>query len=560
MDTEVDMWVRGVVSYGVLTDNRVDRIAPVGELSNLARTYSRDQQVYSRGSGEETVHLTVFRVCDGLGTLGELRVGVADQVLAIGQWLYGYGVEGELRESVEGVREALLAAFGASVMELAVGPLVEDAERGLWLPQRIDCVIVTEQSGEVVRTGVRLWLSDQAFIEQYDEMDLELIGPVDHLDDLFRAPSVVRELVGRRSTQELMELIRYRVQGQPYTLVRSEEFDYYPPGDPELRFPTTWTFVIWGSGRDHYDRIRQRLADWILSQSAYSAEQWAALFPDIFSTTEFIITPLWTRYAIANRTDDPGMYSPTVPLQVGLEAVQRTATGPKYTPQTVHDHTAVLNTTYKSLALLVTGGPENRNRLTHFFRAYRDYLAIPTASPDFDRMRPRTRLFVEFLHSLLFSAESVTEYSVLPDSMTRVWRTNAQGERVMYVTARHDHIQYLVVSKQSMVELMPPDILDPLQLTGNGVVGQTRLPHMVGSTYETVIMALGGQAPYHYEIVEATTGDWWPLTHLALDSVTGQLTAVRSSGPAADLILPITVTDHDGRRVTVNFELHTAEF
>lgn len=546
---------KGFISYGALVDNADRAVALLGELSVYAQTFSRDRKLFSRNSTSTgAIRSTVFSShIDQTPT--ELPQSVGLYMVDIGELIYSEASDSSYQDADQ-LRQILVTEFGSDISNIVLGPLLEQSN--LKIPEHLsfdlrpDYAFSDPEEAGVTQLRVKLWFSDRGFVSQYDEFGYEFIAPIDNLDDFFRSRTQVEEDVAQRTQVELFELITVAADGDPYTGLINEMFQYRDPNDPTYRLDTNWVIMYYGAAGNNIDAIKQALQNWILDNSSHTREEWSEIFPDIFTSTEFILTPLWTTYAIPNKTTDPGMYSPTVLMQYATSVVQTTCTGTNYTPAHINANTSVLGTTYKSLGALITGGPDNRDNLYRFFDVFRDYLAVPTASIDFDRMDPETQGWVHLLYQLLYVAETINDYTDVPQGMTRMKRTNGNGDEIMYVVASYRNIQYLVVSKHSMNQLFPPMDIEPLQVTFDGLEGVATLPTaMVDEPYTAQFEGIGGVGPYSYELMGERPSR---LTSWSIDAATGEFEAL----PAffGQVTVPVRVIDSENRVSQKNFTLH----
>ena len=178
-----------------------------------------------------------------------------------------------------------------------------------------------------------------------------------------------------------------------------------------------------------------------MANSTHTRAEWKVIFPSIFISTEFIITPHWDRYSIPNQTLLAGMYSPTVSPQQIIDYALIT----KGDYNETHVRSTVKSTvsTYKELTLSIVGNIENIDGLYTFNAKFPDYIAVSTTSPDFARMSLRTQQWTAVLNDLLFAAETVTPFSSLPEGMSRIYRNS-----IMFVGKTYDGVLYLVLAKR----------------------------------------------------------------------------------------------------------------
>ena len=561
--------LKGFVSVGAFADNVRDETAPLGELSLQSATYSKDRALYattSEGTNPTSLELAVFSCRTTDNTAYAVPVAYQTLLLDLIRWAHAQGIGGVFSNDAEACRQAFMAEYDGKITDAVVGPMVQ--QDTVWLPSSITFYVnhtavgtgwTPEEDADLDRSRVKLWFADSAFSTEYDEHAIEFIAPIasDRLDDFFLLADQVETKVKARTLEELMILIHETKDSKPETKIRTLEFLYHDPQDATWKLATNWTFVIYGIAGDNIDTIKEELANWILANSTHAREEWATIFPDIFTSTEFIITPMWSQYAIPNETLKDGVYSPVVNVQNALSVARRTCTGTAYTQAHIDEVAAIVGCPFKSISLLTVGGPQNRDGKDRFEEVWPDYIAVMTSSLDFNRMQPETQQWVQMLQAMLVTAESMTDFSDLPQSpypMTRLKRTNAAGEQYMYLVCNFDNIQYLVVSRQSVQQFFPPRGVDQLRITSEGAEGVTAMPNAntANGTYSTTFVGIGGTQPYHYELVSVS--DINILESAQIDPDTGEFTGNPTAG--GDIQVVIKITDENGTTATQTFTLH----
>lgn len=561
--------LKGFVSVGAFADNDRYETAPLGELSLQSATYSKDRALYattSEGTNSTSLELAVFSCRTTDNPTYAVPVPYQELLLDMIKWAHAQGIGGVFSNNAEACRQAFMAEFDGKITDAVVGAMIQ--QDTVWLPSSVTFYInhdglgatwTPEEDEDLERSRVKLWFADSAFSTEYDEHAIEFVAPIanDRLDDFFLLADQVDVKVKARKLEELMILIHAAKAGKPETKIRTIEFLYHDPQDPDWTLATNWTFVIYGIAGDNIDTIKEELSNWILDNSTHTREEWAVIFPDIFTSTEFIITPMWSQFAIPNETLQDGVYSPIVNVQNGLNVARKSCTGTAYTQNHIDDVLAIVGCPFKSLALLIAGGPENRDGQDRFEEVWPDYISVMTSSLDFNRMQPETQAWVQMLQAMLLTAETMTDFSDLPQApypMTRLRRTNPDGQQFMYVVANFDNIQYLVVSRQSIQQHFPPRGVDELRLTTEGAEGVVAMPNADTNavSYSTLFQAIGGTQPYQYELVSVS--DTNLLAGAAIDPDTGEFTADPIAG--GDIQVTIKVTDDNGTVAQKTFTLH----
>lgn len=365
----------------------------------------------------------------------------SNAALQLGQWVYDQAVDKHLTGNRRDVLSDLEVRFEDTLTDIELGVMVTDGM--CWMPEWISYRHIDTD------TFVRLWFSDIAFSGQYDNYEYVFIPPVDNIDDFFLAREQVVDLIAKNGVKQIVSKID-QVRGEyPYSLLSTEEYHWESSVDAEDRLPTSWTVVIYGRFGNDPDKIRLALIDWILNNSQRDRSEWLSLFPEIFTPTEFIITPLWHQFAIPNQTIQAGFNSPVVSLARALEITALTATGIGYQQEHRLNNTVVAQAPTRTLGLLITGSQDNLNGVTRFDDHYPDYINIPTASRDFGRLSTRTQEWVYMFLDLLQAAETMSEFTIVPVGVSRIVRNG-----ITYAVKDHDGLVWMVASRISVIKAL----------------------------------------------------------------------------------------------------------
>lgn len=457
--------MKGFMTYDPLDNNAVNAIASFGELSTYAKTFSPDTQTYV-AVVDQSVALVLFTSAttnpnnpqSGGASSGNAsfmtyqapKIAYTNTALALGAWLYSQSVATTLATNQVTLANNILAEFTGQMTNIQVGVIIANSN-GQSMPEWVSYV----QTDGTNANYVKLWFSDASFREQYDQYIIRVVPPLANLDDFFQASTTVIPEIGTISLTTLLGQAQQVSNSQPYTTILAPSYGYLNPNNPIATNPANFTAVPWpvliyGQAGDNVDSIKQALINYILANSTHTENQWSAIFPDIFNTTEFIITPMWDQYSVPNLTLDAGVYSPIVNAASAVTIAQKTAIGPNYTASYIGSNMDVVNSAYKSMSFLSIGSPTNRNAIVRLVQQWPDYMSVGTTNPDFNRMQPATQQWIMLLQLLFQTAETMTTYSDLPGGVTRLIRGN-----IMYAVANFQNVDYLVVSRQSLETIVP---------------------------------------------------------------------------------------------------------
>lgn len=436
--------LKGFMVFAPLANNSVDVIAPLGELSTHCATFSKEKGQYINPLYADSKLISFLSqqvAVDGTKTLVSVPVVHQNAALTLSQWIYTKALAQEISFDRDAFQSALQTSFGQSHFDLAFGEIVSDGVRQMpeWVSYRLN---------DPAENQVRLWLADDSFRRQYDEYEIGFVAPIAVIDDFFKDPLVVKQLTDAWTLTMALEKADTLKNRKPETVLLNKLYKYHAQSGSPITIDTNWTVVIWGPTGNNPDIIKQELAKWILANSQHTEEEWMDLFPDIFTSTEFIITPFWEHMAIEQTTITTGVYSPSIPLVDVTEISTATIKGKNYTSEHIAANLCVSSVLYGSLALTICGGPYNRGGVKKFTEQWPDYINVSTNSPDFNRMKLETQNFINLLYEMLIVAESATLVSDIPVGMARVTRNG-----IVYIGASMNDILYLVVTKYSMLDI-----------------------------------------------------------------------------------------------------------
>lgn len=451
--------LRGFITQTSLANNDRRVVAPLGELSVYAETFSRDRQIF-KASDYPAVKLVAFSSYQEVSATErvEIKVPTAVQTICreIGAKMHVLAEAGDFTNSTQLVEETLLGLFGDRIKAVVVYPMVSDGNR--WLPGSIQF----EGTSSASPYTVRLWFSDASFRNEYDEFQIDVVPIMDDIDRLFGSPEEIEGYVKEyMNPMAISEKIRILRDGDPETEQIVNEYEWRQPGRPDIRRNISIGVLVYGEAGMSPDHRRKAIADWILANSQYGEDAWREVLPDIFSPTEFIIIPSWNRYALPSGTIQDwsnggwpvgvlssGTYMPGGNVDQQIPFALKFAKGVGYTQEYVSKKLNLVTFVYKSICLNILGGYRNRDGVDQFLDRWPDYMAVGTGSTDFFRMSEATQKMVNLFVDLLRIAETMTNSSTIPRQYARTTR-----DGILMLSAEFERTQILVVSRKSVAEL-----------------------------------------------------------------------------------------------------------
>ena len=425
----------GFAHIGHLVDNTPDVVGPVGELSSYSMTFAQDKLIYSNVDKPNLTFINFFYQDDvQVQTLTN-----AEQVLIIEacDWVFQQARFGNFSESIAEFQTKFLTEFGGRLEIISSGTMVNFGNN-----KNCPESIVICPPGDSTTVAWNIWLSDSAFRNQCPVSKILTVTPILELDDFFTDAASVTGMVVPPAIQRMNDEAESKKGDYPHTALRTWMFNWVDPNNEDNRIPTYWLTIHYGDAGNNLDQAKESIRDHVLSNSSRNREEWAKIFPDLFTSTEFIIVPHYKFIAVPSKTRQSAIYSPTSNYTEVLEDANRLVKGTGYNEAHIKKVLETTSSLYRSLTISFVGGPENRDKIDTLSKRYSDYINVPTTHVDFGYMEEETREFVMILNELLSIAESATSSSSIPRRFNRIVRDDQ-----VYIGISFENFLYLVVPK-----------------------------------------------------------------------------------------------------------------
>jgi hypothetical protein len=432
---------KGFAHIGAQADNRDHLDAPVGELSALSHTFTRDQTKHTSGVNPGYMLRGFSYYIDDVKN--QIPDTDALKMLAVIDWVYTKARLGTLTSDVLSVSTAWITDQAATYDLKETGQMAM-FDTNKWAPS-----FLVFAPKDDLNTRWKIWFTEAAFFNQFDEYQFNHIKPLLNLDDFFLDYVNLKPLLAARTLSDSINQVDTLRGVDPETRLRVDPFDWIDPIDRDLKIPVDWMSLLWGEAGNNLDATKESLAAWILANSTHTREEWAVIFPDIFTSTELIFVPMWDEFAVPERPRESGIYRGAGSMLGGIEKAKLVCKGVKYTPLHIATVANDCPTQFKSVRCVVVGGPENRDGKTELIDQHPDWLNVPTTHVDFMRMTELTRGAVMLIMEMLQYAEEMTATTAPPTGFNRTIR-----DGVMYLSKTYQKFLYLVVCKESFDETM----------------------------------------------------------------------------------------------------------
>lgn len=426
--------LKGFVNIQTLINNTPEQTSMIGELSQWSRTYTREIGEYTDTDLPGYTLLSTFHKNDKLERV-KATSQLVKQVLSVVKAMYAYASSHLRPYDMDDFKTSIMVEFASVMSNFAYGDMVDNGSMAL--PQWI-----TWQTTLDDHITIKLWLSDDAFQNQYDEYETIVVPPLTVLDDFFAQPGQVLTELAARDLTKMMEVVQDAKQDHPETFIRTLTFNYINTKS-NVTQETIWNVIIHGIQGDNVDAIKDALVDYVLANSSHPRSDWEAILPDLFKRTEFVLLPRYDLFAINDKAIQTGIYSPIVdPLEVVNFCVKEI---PFYPQAWVQANITSIPFPYKSISICVVNGQNNVEDKQQFSLLFSDFIPVPTTSIDFNRMSLATQQFSEMVGNMLVVAETATELSSVPRTMRKIVRNGK-----LYISTLVDNVNYLMLAKTSI--------------------------------------------------------------------------------------------------------------
>lgn len=429
--------LKGFIEITAFANNIPNNLSALGELSNMSLSYAIEKGYYSKADAPnvELVAFTSKLDEDNVETPAKYHA----HVLEIAQWVFNKSVAGSLNDDPEHFRTLFLAEYQDQIGDAEIGLMV--TAKNNWMPSYIKWNL--DDGGE--DNELRVWFADEAFKAQYDDFEIVVIPPIEPVDTFMKTVEYVKPALDLFNLPDHDVKVAQLAAENPYSNRVTREYPWYGREDPDTSLLTNWTVIIYGIAGNNPLVIKEAIAEYILANSVYGREDWVPVFPDIFTSTEFVLVPMWHRRSVPDETVRGQLYSPIVPYDDALVKAEKYIKYPK--AGHVKKYLDVSTVHYKSLAFVASGGIENRDAKYKLEDYFPDYALIASRSADFNRLNKYTTDWIIMLQGAIIAAEEMDEYSYLDVMYARVER-----DGLTYVGFSYDNVLYMVLSRLSMEE------------------------------------------------------------------------------------------------------------
>lgn len=429
--------VKGFITVNAFVNNTPGNISSLGELSTWSRTYSKEKGEYQYDD-LAGFKLTTFKVADNTtGVQQVLNTATAKQIIQVARECVSYATS-HIRpyDSID-FQNTILANFSTRVGNLQMGEFRDNGTAAL--PEWLSWTSLDNDNAII-----KIWLSDPAFQDQYDEYEIVVLPPVDVVDHLFNEYNLALTEINSRTSAQFSDKLQILKGDNPETFLRIMDFKFVNRLNTAQSNKTTWAVVVYGKVGDNIDSIKDAIVEFVLASSTHSKSEWEIILPEIFKRTEFVLLPRWDKVSIENLGQLASLYSSAIEPNEAIAFAKNVISF--YTDVFIENNITIFPYDYKALAIVAVNGNTNIPGFEKLFNVFPDYIPVPSTSSDFNRMKTKTQEWLILLEKLLLIAEVATVYTSVPLFARKQFR-----DGVLYISAMYDNVNYLVAAKSNSV-------------------------------------------------------------------------------------------------------------
>ena len=431
----MSLTVKGFVTNQSKVNNTVTNgkgeVALFGELSPNSKTFARELGYYTVPNTDYGI--VTFTSKDENNNTVELPDTLISIINETIKWTWLLSTQVVPTTYAEFIYK-FKNAFGArGVTDLSIGEIKSDGDSTL--PDFIEFTYAGDNE-------VKLWFTDEAFANQYDDFELQIITPLRNIDDFWLSFNELKlKLENSNNPYSISLAIKEARDAYPFTDISTEVVTFTNPTNQNETIQTYWLALIYGAAGSNPDIIREKIIEHVLSISKYSRDAWARIMPGLFKQNEFYIVPEWNNIAIeTTAVANKGVNSIITNATKGITKLTKIASD--YPSFHISNFCDIWSTAYKPLAIYSIAHPDTRDKKYSIKDWYKDYLPVTTASYEFNRMSDITQDWVFTLYAALKAAEFYTNRRSLPRQFSLVERNGK-----LFVCFTHNQNKFMIYAK-----------------------------------------------------------------------------------------------------------------
>jgi len=405
-----------IKAFGVIhefANNGFSSVAARGELSEISKTYSSNVRTFDDGAAVDVGQVKVFSAKQDDGA------ELSDTDLQ--------NQSTELLDALSAVATFTDGDTGLNQLESTyTAPTYDNVDAGqdalMAGDQHIPSFITFEYTSGTDDYVVTIWFSNSAFESEYDEWEIRVIPPITPIDNMYgkTLAQMNSSVVPTFNLATQVNSVASVENGSPSTYTEVFNLLWQEEGTPNNTLPTQWVLVGYGPQASTYLNKLQALREYFEANSTYAVieAEWLEHFPDLLTSNEFVVIPLYDRPAVQANGTLPSRMNPTIDPNSILDEIDTLYSGGGLDLNAIKGRTQISTMAYKGYAFLVIGGDTNTSGDETWLSAFPDYTTVGYAN--MSELAQPTQDAINAVEELIRNAETDTGSGSTPvPSQTR---------------------------------------------------------------------------------------------------------------------------------------------
>lgn len=393
--------INAFAEFQDLISNTSQTTTPGGELSPLARAYTRDLRTYTDAAVYPGTYLQVFSCTANNVEVAPPVAGITKALEVAHRIASDYQGGSTGRDFLETEFPDIYSVTVEADVPVAPKTLMEKVEYNY------------DSGGDTYL--VKLYMSTSYFEENYDLFEIAVVPPIYPITELQDSYNNVLAKLDAVDPTDISALETDTINGTPASHRRVYKLRWRDADDNTIN--TLWTILGWGVESMRTDNILEAIQKYLTTQSGQSIETWKNYLPDIQVEDNFTFIPLWDQVAVSAGPGIDVYYRPV--MRVGEIPTIGAENFSTRSQAEWEEAGEVLTLLKKSLPMLVIGGLGNSGEERLFSTMYPDYTIFNTNDGVAGHVGAITVTAIQALETLAMLAESYSGTTVLPGNITR---------------------------------------------------------------------------------------------------------------------------------------------
>ena len=392
--------IRAFVNLSSQVNNTRDAVAAIGELSTHAETFSLDRGAHTNAAYADATVYSFSCLRNGI------EIAAPDSVIAkIANITKAIATQ---YDGVSTPTQWLVAKF-PELSEVAGGDIVLQKSRN-WISH-----FSAKFKDGTEDTVLKIWYSDEVFRSPnrgYDLVTIKVVSPVVPVTALYNTYANAKAALDA-TTPSIRSANKESVRNnQPYTLETTMELRWNDPADLTEQFITYWTILGHGPNSNRVDNILGAIRNYLATETNFTVDQWKAYLPDILTTENFTLIPLWDNVSLTAGPGLDSVYNPTVNQAEVVDRVKKFL--PNRTATELSTQGQTFNHIWRGIPIFAIAGTSNPLERSTWKLSYPDYVVLNFNDQNLDRVSVRTRATIEAIERLCAIGLEYAGTGVLP--------------------------------------------------------------------------------------------------------------------------------------------------